>query len=73
MEAPGSAVVAVCDLREANVAPANSTQHNILTVQRSHTGSTIDAVVIATPVSVAFRLAEAFLCGKHFLEKTAGL
>jgi predicted dehydrogenase len=71
MEAPGSAVVAVCDLREERLLPLRRlypTLNTCSNIKDLIQDPTIDAVVIATPVSSHFDLAMAVLnAGKHVL------
>ncbi len=71
MEAPGSTVVAVCDLRSERLAHMQSRHPTIQMVadcQELFSDSSIDAIVIATPVSSHFDLAMAALkAGKHVL------
>ena len=71
MEAQGSAVVAVCDLRDERLSPLRKIYPTLRT--SNNTGELIqdrevDAVVIATPVTSHFELAMAALrAGKHVL------
>src|SRR5260370_42192587 len=71
MEASGSAVVAVCDLREERLLPLRKLYPTLNTgsnFKELMQDPTIDAVVIATPVSSHFDLALAALnAGKHVL------
>lgn len=71
MEAPGSTVVAVCDLRPERLAHMQSRHPTIQIVsdcQALFRDPSIDAIVIATPVSSHFDLAMAALkAGKHVL------
>ncbi len=71
MAAPGSAVAAVCDLREERLAPLRKLYSGVKTVTNCVdliNDPEIDAVVIATPVSTHFELAMAALkAGKHVL------
>ncbi len=71
MEAPGSTVVAVCDLRPERLAFMQSRHPTIQIVtdcQDLFQDPTIDAIVIATPVSSHFDLAMAALkADKHVL------
>ena len=71
MEAPGSTVVAVCDLRTERLAQLRIRYPTIQTVsdhQLLFTDPSVDAIVIATPVSSHFELAMAALrANKHVL------
>jgi predicted dehydrogenase len=71
MEAPGAVVVAVCDEREDRLALAAKRYPSIVTLSRSAEligDTTIDAIVIATPVASHFELAmKALRAGKHVL------
>src|SRR3954463_13528192 len=71
MSAPGSSVVAVCDLRENRLAPLRKLYPAINTTtnpQELITDKSVDAVVISTPVSSHFELAmNALKAGKHVL------
>ena len=71
MLAPGSAVTRVCDLREERLTPLHKLYPGLKTCNRSEdliNDPSIDAVVIATPVSSHFELAMAALkAGKHVL------
>ena len=72
MEAPGSTVVAVCDLRSERLAPLagplSDDQDRRATAASCLPIQTIDAIVIATPVSSHFELAMAALkADKHVL------
>lgn len=71
MEAPGSTVVAVCDLRPERLAHMQSRHPTIQIVSDGEAlfqDPSIDAIVIATPVSSHFDLAMAALkAGKHVL------
>ena len=71
MEAPGSTVVSVCDLRSERLAAARIRYPAINAVtdcSSLFSDSNIDAIVIATPVSSHFDLAMAALkAGKHVL------
>src|ERR1700736_1402788 len=71
MEAPGSAVVAVCDLREERLSPLRKLYPTLRTFSNPEElarDQAVDAVVIATPVSSHFDLAMAALrAGKHVL------
>ncbi len=71
MEAPGSTVVAVCDLRPERLAPLASRYPSIRTLgdcQELFDDPAIDAIAIATPVSSHFELAmTALAAGKHVL------
>jgi predicted dehydrogenase len=71
MEAPGSTVVAVCDLRKERLAQLQVRHPSIkaLTDCRAlFDDPAVDAIVIATPVSTHFELAMAALkAGKHVL------
>lgn len=71
MEAPGSTVVAVCDLLPERLAPLRHRYPSLKTCSGSREifeDAGIDAVVIATPVSSHFELAMAALkAGKHVL------
>jgi len=71
MAAPGSAVTSVCDLLEERLTPLQKLYPSLKTVSCSSdliNDPTIDAVVIATPVSSHFDLAMAALkAGKHVL------
>jgi predicted dehydrogenase len=71
MEAPGSTVVAVCDLRIERLVQLQARYPTIQTVkncQELFRNSSIDAIVIATPVSSHFELAMAALAvDKHVL------
>lgn len=71
MEAPGSTVVSVCDLRIERLAPLKVRYPTISTVSDCQTlfaDPAIAAIVIATPVSSHFELAMAALeAGKHVL------
>jgi predicted dehydrogenase len=71
MEAPGSTVVAVCDLRPERLAQLRHRYPSLRTVtetQEIFKAPDIDAIVIATPVSSHFELAMAALkAGKHVL------
>jgi len=71
MEAPGSTVVTVCDLRSERLGTLKSRYPTIKTVDNSCellADPTIDAVVVATPVSSHFDLAMAALkANKHVL------
>jgi len=71
MEAPGSTVLAVCDLREERLALLHNRYPSIATVTDCASlfqNPEIDAIVIATPVSSHFDLAmKALQAGKHVL------
>lgn len=71
MEASGSTVAAVCDLRPERLVQLQSRYPTIRTLTNCHellADTSIDAVVIATPVSSHFELAMAALkAGKHVL------
>jgi predicted dehydrogenase len=71
MEAPGSTVVAVCDLRTERLAQLRHRYPSLRTVtdtQEIFKAPDVDAIVIATPVSSHFELAMAALkAGKHVL------
>ncbi len=71
MEARGSTVVAVCDLRSERLAPLQDRYPSIKTTSESSellADPAIDAIVIATPVSSHFELGMAALqAGKHVL------
>lgn len=71
MEAPGSTVVSVCDLRSERLGQVKTRYPTVNVVSDSQTlfaDPTIDAIVIATPVSSHFELALAALdAGKHVL------
>ncbi|MDQ1639857.1 MAG: hypothetical protein QOF62_3196 [Pyrinomonadaceae bacterium] len=71
MDAPGSTVVAVCDLRTERLAQLRIRYPTIHTVNDPNllfNDSSLDAIVIATPVSSHFELAMAALrAGKHVL------
>ena len=71
MEASGSTVVAVCDLRGERLAQLQSRHPTVKPVtdcQELFTDPTIDALIIATPVSSHFELAMAALkADKHVL------
>ena len=71
MEASGSTVAAVCDVRPERLAQLQSRYPTIRTLtdcQELFADPSIDAVVIATPVSSHFELAMASLkAGKHVL------
>src|SRR5690349_15183635 len=71
MAARGSTVTRVCDLREQRLAPLQRLYPAVKTGSQSAdliNDPTIDAVVIATPVSTHFELAIAALkAGKHVL------
>jgi predicted dehydrogenase len=71
MEAPGSTVTAVCDLRIERLAQLRSRYPTIRTLadcQQLYNDPSIDAVVIATPVSSHFDLAiQALKSDKHVL------
>jgi predicted dehydrogenase len=71
MEAPGSTVVAVCDLRSERLVQLKTRYPTIQTASDCHSlfqNSDLDAIVIATPVSSHFELAMAALkAGKHVL------
>jgi predicted dehydrogenase len=71
MEAPDSTVVAVCDLRRERLAQAQRRYPSLTTVSNCKelfSNRTIDAIVIATPVSSHFELAMAALrANKHVL------
>lgn len=71
MTCPGSSVVAVCDLVENRLLPLHKLYPNLRTTNNSAeviNDSSIDAIVIATPVSSHFDLAMAALrAGKHVL------
>lgn len=71
MEAPGSKVVAVCDLRHEQLARVSSRYPTIRTTTSYKdmlSDSSIDAVAIPTPVSSHFDLArEALRSGRHVL------
>jgi len=71
MEAPGSTMVAVCDLRPERLAHMQTRHPTIQTVsdcQELFADPSIDAIVIATPVSSHFDLAmSALKAGKHVL------
>ena len=72
MEAPGSTVVAVCDLRHRAVSSSCKSAIQRLRLSAIPTNlfndPSLDAIVIATPVSSHFELAMAALRGrKHVL------
>jgi predicted dehydrogenase len=71
MEAPGSTVVAVCDLRSERLGQLQNRYPTIQTLTNCESlfqNPDIDAIVIATPVSSHFDLAMAALrAGKHVL------
>ncbi|MEP6921905.1 MAG: Gfo/Idh/MocA family oxidoreductase [bacterium] len=71
MEAPGSTVAAVCDLRPERLVHLQLRYPSIRTVtscQELFKDSSIDAIAVATPVSSHFELAMAALkAGKHVL------
>lgn len=71
MEAPGSTVVAVCDLRAERLASLKVRYPSIKTLdscEELFSDTSIDAIAIATPVSSHFDLAMAALgAGKHVL------
>ena len=71
MGAQGSAVVAVCDLREERLSPLRKIYPTLRTSNNTAEliqDRAVDAVVIATPVSSHFELAMAALrAGKHVL------
>ncbi|PWT91488.1 MAG: oxidoreductase [Blastocatellia bacterium] len=71
MAAPGSSVVAVCDLQDERLSPLRKLYPSIKATKNPIeliNDSTVDAVVIATPVSSHFELAMATLkAGKHVL------
>src|SRR5688500_20119209 len=71
MEAPGSTVVSVCDLRPERLNQLINRYPSIKTCSDTHellSDPQIDAVAIATPVSTHFDLALAALrAGKHVL------
>ncbi|MEP6718194.1 MAG: Gfo/Idh/MocA family oxidoreductase [bacterium] len=71
MEAPGATVAAVCDLRTERLAPLQLRYPTIHTVNNTRdlfNDSSLDAIVIATPVSSHFELAMAALrADKHVL------
>ena len=71
VEATGSRVVALSDIQEERLTKAKTRYPQIKTTTRYRellTDSTIDAIVIATPVSTHFDLAmEALRAGKHVL------
>src|SRR5678816_1795296 len=71
MAAPGSSVVAVADLREERLQPLRKLYPSLKTTKDAASvinDSTVDAVIIATPVSSHFELAVAALeAGKHVL------
>ena len=71
MEAPGSTVVAVCDLRPERLAQLRHRYPSLRTLSDSEElcgDPSIDAIVIATPVATHFDLAMAALrAGKHVL------
>lgn len=74
MEAPGSTVVAVCDLQPERLAQLRVRYPSVKTLsncQELLNDTSIDAIAIATPVSSHFELAKAALgAGKHvFVEK----
>jgi predicted dehydrogenase len=69
--APGSEVVAVCDLREERLTPLRKIYPSLRTYRNATElirDTAIDAVIISTPVSSHFELAmEALTAGKHVL------
>lgn len=71
MEAPGSTVTAVCDLRSERLVQLKTRYPTIQTVsdcQSLFQNPDLDAIIIATPVSSHFELAMAALkAGKHVL------
>jgi predicted dehydrogenase len=71
MEAPGSSVLGVSDLRDGRLAEAQSRYPSIKTTKNPQdlfTDSSINAIAIATPVSSHFELAmQALRAGKHVL------
>jgi predicted dehydrogenase len=71
MEAPGSTVLAVCDLRRERLVQLQNRYPTIQTTSDCHSlfqNPDLDAIVIATPVSSHFELAMAALkAGKHVL------
>ena len=71
MEAPGSTVVAVCDLRMERLGPLKTRYPTIKTVSNClelFADPDIDAIVVATPVSTHFELGMAALkANKHVL------
>jgi predicted dehydrogenase len=71
MEAPGSTVVAVCDLRMERLGPLKTRYPTIKTVSNCSelfADPEIDAIVVATPVSTHFELGMAALkANKHVL------
>ncbi|MGH9971890.1 MAG: Gfo/Idh/MocA family protein [Pyrinomonadaceae bacterium] len=71
MEAPGSTVVAVCDLRPERLTQLRARYPSIRTLNNSHelfSDPSIDAIAIATPVSSHFEMTMAALgAGKHVL------
>jgi predicted dehydrogenase len=71
MEAPGSTVAAVCDLRSERLVQLKTRYPTIQTVsdcQSLFQNPDLDAIIIATPVSSHFELAMAALkAGKHVL------
>jgi predicted dehydrogenase len=71
MEAPGSTVVSVCDLRTERLGPLKTRYPTIKTVSNSSelfADPELDAIVIATPVSSHFELGMAALeADKHVL------
>ncbi|HKZ77300.1 MAG TPA: Gfo/Idh/MocA family oxidoreductase [Pyrinomonadaceae bacterium] len=71
MEAPGSTVVSVCDLRAERLGLVRKRYPSVKTTnnpQELFADATIDAIVIASPVSTHFELASTALrAGKHVL------
>jgi len=71
MEAPGSTVVSVCDLRVERLGLVRKRYPSVKTTNRVDElfgDAAIDAIVIASPVSTHFELAQAALkAGKHVL------
>lgn len=71
MEAPGSTVVSVCDLRAERLDLVRKRYPSVKTTnnpQELFADGAIDAIVIASPVSTHFKLASAALsAGKHVL------
>ncbi|MFN2532847.1 MAG: Gfo/Idh/MocA family protein [Pyrinomonadaceae bacterium] len=71
MEAPDSAVVAVCDVRDERLSPLRKLYPSLATYRDAKKlidDTSVDAVVVATPVTSHFDLALAALnAGKHVL------
>jgi len=71
IEAPGAQIVAVSDLREERLAAVKARYPAIKTTRNYNdllTDSSIDAIVVATPISTHFELAmQSLQAGKHAL------